>query len=347
MDKPYIGVIEDPRPDVEKSKDWKASDLFGAPAPVWIEKGKDGWTKPYLIRNQDGSSQCMAFAGAKQLGVNEKIENGSFVNLSPTFIYRKRNHGGLGMWMQDLLSIMVNHGSPKDEWFPCDNLNEAQIELAPTPSPEVVKEALKYKGKGYAQTPEFNIDRIAQAIDIAGSSVIIIRCNIKEWTPFPFVDLSIRDWIDWDVNHGILATEYGLINGVKYLKIEDSWGSFYGKNGERWLSEDFISKRMFGGGYVIDQENLPVTQKFYFSKDLKKDMVSEDVKNLQRVLILEGCMTIAEANTGWSIFGNKTFNAVIRLQEKYAKEILHPVGLTKGTGYVGTATRNFLNKKWG
>lgn len=345
------GFTEDPRPKVKKNKDWKSENLFGSTIVDWKEK--TNWLSPYLIRNQDGSSQCMAYSGAKGLGINEFFENGIFVNLSPTFIYNKRSNryyssGREGMWMQDLLDIMVKYGSPKDEWFPCDGLSESHINNAPEPSQSVVLEALKYRGSGYSQPEIIDIDSVARAIDVSGWAVILIRCNIKEWTTYPYIDPAIKSK-DWNVNHGIIATDYGLINGKKYIQIEDSWGSSYGKNGLRWISEDFLKERLFGIGHVFDLKNIELFKpKYTFTKDLKKSILpNKDVVKLQEILVFEGLMSKGEIGISWGYFGKKTFAAVIKLQEKYSDEILKPVGLTKGTGYVGLSTRAFLNKKYG
>ena len=42
-------------------------------------------------------------------------------------------------------------------------------------------------------------------------------------------------------------------------------------------------------------------------------------------------------------FGPRTKRAIIKLQEENADEILKPLGLSAGTGYVGPATRAYLN----
>jgi peptidoglycan hydrolase-like protein with peptidoglycan-binding domain len=70
----------------------------------------------------------------------------------------------------------------------------------------------------------------------------------------------------------------------------------------------------------------------------------DDVKLLQEILSKDG---VYPEGLITGFFGNLTRRAVIRFQEKYAAEILRPIGLVRGTGFVGAATRakaNALNQ---
>lgn len=68
----------------------------------------------------------------------------------------------------------------------------------------------------------------------------------------------------------------------------------------------------------------------------------KEVKALQKLLINEGLWEARIGATGF--FGPITKKVVIRYQEKYASEILKPLGLIKGTGCVGPSTRTHLEK---
>ncbi|MEI6296840.1 MAG: hypothetical protein WCO84_04320 [bacterium] len=88
---------------------------------------------------------------------------------------------------------------------------------------------------------------------------------------------------------------------------------------------------------------------FVWSKNLKIGSVGEDVLKLQRFLNSDASTMIAMVGPGsfgneLNIYGNLTKRAVVRFQEKYAKDILSPFGLLKGTGSVGVSTRAKLNE---
>lgn len=83
-----------------------------------------------------------------------------------------------------------------------------------------------------------------------------------------------------------------------------------------------------------------------FKSDLKLGSQGSEVKELQRCLSVPpaGGPDIYPEKTVTGIFDQKTKDAVIKFQEKYAKEILEPGGIDKGTGIVSKNTRTKLNE---
>ena len=70
---------------------------------------------------------------------------------------------------------------------------------------------------------------------------------------------------------------------------------------------------------------------------------SAEVRCLQEFLKSQGPSVYPEGLVTGN-FLSLTKTAVVRFQEKYANEILHPLGLQRGTGYVGASTRTKINQ---
>lgn len=83
-----------------------------------------------------------------------------------------------------------------------------------------------------------------------------------------------------------------------------------------------------------------------FNTNLKYGDTGTEVQALQTALEKEGFVISAAEKSSLS-FLDSTASAVTGFQEKYMNEILTPLALQHGTGYVGNATRTKLNSLYG
>jgi len=112
------------------------------------------------------------------------------------------------------------------------------------------------------------------------------------------------------------------------------------------------AKKLLEESGFIERENgkrekiVERTSVFQFKNDLKLGSKGTDVKELQKCLSKEpaGGPDIYPGGEITSYFGPETKEAVIKFQEKYAKEILSPWGFEEGTGIVSKTTREKLNE---
>ncbi len=101
---------------------------------------------------------------------------------------------------------------------------------------------------------------------------------------------------------------------------------------------DYKKSRGYGGGPTSSVSNSTTVSCSSIVSDLQLGNSGNDVLNLSKILVSEGLLSAVT-----STFDQTVFNSVIAYQEKYSSAILTPLGLTSGTGFVGSATRNYMN----
>ena len=87
---------------------------------------------------------------------------------------------------------------------------------------------------------------------------------------------------------------------------------------------------------------------FTFAQNLSQGNSNADVKYLQILLNSSADTKLADSGAGspgneTEFFGPITRSGVIKFQDKYAADVLTPVGLTAGTGFFGPSTRSKAN----
>lgn len=314
MNEQYNGIVQDPRSDFEKSKDYKHEDLAqGDIVLVWKEY--DETFTPFPIQNQNGSSSCVSQATSKILAMHEVKEGRDYKQLCPKFIYDNRaNYPDKGMWLPNALEIACKSGTCLESLLPCDMQGEAYMNDKSLLTADMSNNALQYRGKFYFEIKTRNIDEIAKVIEQGYGVLLGFRFDYDEWTDVPTINPNSRN----SCGHGVAGTRYCLHNGEKAIMIEDSWGPHYGKGGTRLITETFLNEKCFYAGYVTSLPN------YTFTKTLRRGSRGLEVKMLQEKLGI----------TADGIFGKHTEQAVMDFQ------IRHNL---VSDGIVGKCTNAVLN----
>lgn len=101
--------------------------------------------------------------------------------------------------------------------------------------------------------------------------------------------------------------------------------------------------------YIFILLAVPLSLNAYtFTRTLSTGSEGADVMELQKFLNSNPETRISETGPGSpglesTYFGEKTKQAVIKMQNLFAPLILYPVGLNAGNGFVGNSTIGFLN----
>lgn len=337
----FTGLLPDTRTPLEKGKDWLHEEVATKSRVIkFVTKNEADEQERYYNYDQKRTSSCVANALALQVNILTNLIG------SPMFIYRNRsNYSGEGMIGENAGNILDKKGIPQYDLLP-NTITESEANAIEI-TDELSREALKNSGYNYFSLQDKSYLNVADLVNQGKAVKIFIYATEQEWRQ-EWVDIKEKDLSIWEasVRHAIvvLPNTAFLYKGKYYVKIQDS--AKFGGRTYRYVSEDFFNKRVYFAQYLVKKpETLPEVPKpkYTFTRNLTIGSTGADVKALQDILKYEKCF---DYPTSTGLFYGYTRSGVKKLQEKYAKDILHPVGLTKGTGYVGKSTIAWLNKNY-
>lgn len=210
---------------------------------------------PFLIKNQNGSPSCVGQGWSYYAEALNYKETGIFTPLSPRFIYARIHlpeGGAFGYKGADIMESLgistelsvpsYENGLPPGESFM--NIIDSR--------PEVMKEALIYRGKDHAYVKN-TFDAMAQAIrNQYGMTGGINGSNQGVSLPQGFIRPPLMGEALW--GHWLFFVGAMKINGKKYLKFINSWSDQWGDAGFGYVGEDYLPY-MFNSITLIDLPN--------------------------------------------------------------------------------------------
>lgn len=298
---------------------------------------------PVTMQYKRGS--CVAHATAKRKEKVELDDNGSFVALSPRFLYAMIKHddgnSSEGTAIRNGLKMLQKYGTCSEALYPSDYKDMSHEEFMDfSMVPEAAKkEALIYRDSTYTIVP-MNKESLKLAI-MQGNGVIARAvmnknwwCNkdgIPDWREKAIMPLRPVD-ANSPATGGHAVWLYGWDGDRFYGR--NSWSSAWGANGdfyfdwetmkndftEAWTSVDIDNQK------VEEVRNLPLHQPI--TRTLFYGVRGDDVKRVQKAL---GVTPVS----GW--YGPKTMEAVKKFQIENG---IDPVG------QIGPITRKALNEKY-
>lgn len=330
------GAAEDQRSQEEIKKDYPHDEMLGEAVVTqieWKEKPESEWVK-LGKREQDGSSSCGGQAGAKGDTFFTKNE------MSAVIYRMRKNYPGEGMWLQDIGDILVKKGTTLESLCTSQNMTEQQMNNI------VVPNNLPLKIDSYYFLPigtKLDMDLIAKALDKGHPVIVLTAFKNSEWRAIP----TVNDNQETLYGHFVTAIpgNYTLYKGEKAVVIDDSTGNWSTLNdaGQRILTETWLKQRCNGLMALVpkplDPPPIPTPKKF--STPLEYGMMKNpDVKALQDILKLEGCMRPSVPSTGNYL--EITRQGVLKFQRKW--QVAPPEELAVVNGKrVGSKTIAKLN----
>jgi len=325
---PFSGALQ----DTEDVRDYKLEEIASVGVPVWKEKKE---YNHYTIRDQSSSYSCVAQSVATLLEAMLR-KNGKDVPVSAKPIYVKRTNEGGGMYFREAMDIGSKNGSTLEYLVPSQNMTEEQMNDDSDITMFDIYVGDLLSGMAYISVP-FDFNAIASVLDKGNPLIVGFVWDYDEWDrEFPKINTNSKR----QYHHCNAIVDYTLINGVKYLVIQDSWGKGKGKNGLRFISEEWLSRMTACWYYelmMFNEIESDTNQKF--EKDLEFGMRDPDVIRLQDFLKAQGYFPINIESTGY--YGSITVKAVRDFQ--LDKGIISSPE-DGGAGRCGPKTREVINK---
>jgi hypothetical protein len=313
---PIYNGARDTQTSDQKARNYSQTEFVSGPAPVtWVEKPQASWRK-FSQRDQDSSGMCVVMTEATERGILALQKYSEWLDFSSSFLYQQRKYPTLaGCTSEDVYSIFPKIGDVFEKDMPSQLMND--VAAMAVPRLPYFSDVAKVFTAVRIQLP-IDFETVASTVQQTGKGVMCwFHFSHDEWTATPQVLPQPTT-----SGHSVTVVDFTLVQGKKYLVIQDSWSLPLSMNGLRLISEEYFAARCFLASYLMNFQlqasAAPLCPHFDGS-----------IVSAQECFKWEGFFPLNIADVeNW---GNITRAACIKFQIKY--------GITPAAGNFGPITK--------
>jgi hypothetical protein len=332
---------------------YNVRELVYAPAGVSLANTDPDRWRIYKLRDQRQQNSCVFQARAKAAGILAEQYTGEFIEFSAEG-YNRRSNLTVGSFPIESMDMWHTDGIVLETLTPSIGLqNDAELKKMRNTEFDTKVAKISTLDAYYSLQP-YNFDLILSTLHSTNKPIPLgFFATQSEWyRDIPTIlepRLTIGSAV---VRHEVCATpNFGIWNGEEGFTIEDSLGKTgIEGTGVRWITRSFFQRRNYIPGLVptrfknYGEMNIdPARPHIKLTRDLQRDMIGPDVRELQQVLKFEGFFPAN--HSGSEYYGPITERGVKQYQAKHGI-VNEGTPITTGYGRVGPQTRAHINNRY-
>ena len=204
-------------------------------------------------RNQGPRPTCMAFAASD---AHAGLRNG-WAPLSCEYaFYQAQRRAGrpptTGALLSSMLEALRKDGQPEEEGWPY--LPATPADATSWTPPAEVGALFGRNGEKSAHS----LDQVIGELD-QGRPVIILLSLSRAFyarNPHGVVDPADGETPEPQRRHAVIAVGHGTVDAQRAILVRNSWGPTWGDAGYGWLTERFLSPRIFAAATLLEEVDV-------------------------------------------------------------------------------------------
>jgi hypothetical protein len=201
-------------------------------------------------RDQGQRPTCLAFAASD----THAALRPDWTPLSCEFAFyhaqlRAKRSPLQGATLGSILDTLRHDGQPSESCWPY--LAGLPTDLADWRPPAGGHPVFRRNGSAGSDTIATVIDRLDRQEPV----ILLTMLSASFYSPTVegMVDPAYGEIPDPALRHAVVAVGHGTVNGSTAILVRNSWGSAWGVNGHAWLTEQFLTPRLFATASLLEE----------------------------------------------------------------------------------------------